>query len=51
VRQLKAQGEVPQDLEVNENQEAIVSGIEFVEGNDEGESSSSHSDSDDDSDD
>lgn len=51
IRQLKAQGEVPQDLQINENQDATASGIEFVEGNEEGGSESSDSDSDDDSED
>ena len=45
VRQLKAQGEVPQDLDINENQDAPASGIEFVENNEEEESDSDDSDS------
>ena len=45
VRQLKAQGEVPQDLDINENQDAPASGIEFVDGNEEEESDSDDSDS------
>lgn len=51
IRQLKAQGEVPQDLEINDHADGPggVSGIEFVQGNDEGESESSDSDSEDDS--
>ena len=38
IRQLKAQGEVPQDLDINENQENPSSGIEFVETNEQGDS-------------
>lgn len=50
IRQLKAQGEVPQDLEINENMEnGGASGIEFVETVDDGESESSDSDSESDS--
>ena len=52
VRQLKAQGEVPQDLQINENNEgpgAVGAGIEFVDANDEEGSEDSSSDSDDDS--
>jgi translation initiation factor 1A len=45
IRQLKAQGEVPQDLEINENQDAPASGIEFVDANEEGESESESSSS------
>jgi translation initiation factor 1A len=48
IRQLKAQGEVPQDLEINDNTDGTggVSGIEFVDNNDENDSESSDSDSD-----
>jgi translation initiation factor 1A len=51
IRQLKAQGEVPQDLEINEHADGPggASGIEFIEGNEEGESESSDSDSESDS--